>query len=309
MKTQFSFFRRLFILAIGFIFLISESMAQNNGILPLTGLRYFKEGIVAKNIDVKIDGAQLLNNKIPLDKEIEIALVQPSGFSQDNNKTVFAAAEVIVLSSKGEVLSTEPNVFAKSQSTGFTAKDLAAFSIKFVINTGMMKANNNGTVKIRLYDLKGKNQLRLEMPVTFARPGEQLQLSKIAKPIKAADGVTGMINGLKAKSMLVNVDTTIRVSPKMAYTSMDISNIEGSSISEIFQGKENFWVYDSDLNEIKITDILLKQVKGAMENNNVDYTLKIPFRLKGNPAVKPYTVRFRWEGPDKKQVIDVVVNM
>ncbi len=95
----------------------------------------------------------------------------------------------------------------------------------------------------------------------------------------------------------------------MAYTSMDITNIEGSSITGIFQGKENFWVYDSDLNEIKITDILLKQVNGAMENNNVDYTLKIPFRLKSNKANKPYTVRFRWEGPDKKQIIDVVVNM
>nr|HNH21677.1 hypothetical protein [Ferruginibacter sp.] len=60
--------------------------------------------------------------------------------------------------------------------------------------------------------------------------------------------------------------------------------------------------------EVKITDMLLKQVKGAMENNNVDYTLKIPYKQKNTPA-KVYTVRFRWESPDKKQLIDVVVRI
>lgn len=309
MKNLINLGKHLLILFAGSFLFLNNSFAQNNGILPLTGLRYFKEGVLAKHIEVRIDGAQLLSNRVPLNKEIEITLQQPSGFAAANNKTFFAGAELIVLSPKGEILSSEPNILLQNQSTGFAAKDLAAFSIKFSINAALMKTNINGTVKIRLYDLKSKNQLRIEMPVVFAKPGEQLQVSKIAKPIKSADGVTGMINGLKAKSMLVKVDTTIKVSPKMAYTSMDISNIEGSSIAEIFQGKENFWVYDSELNEIKITDILLKQVKGAMENNNVDYTLKIPFRLKSGQAVKPYTVRFRWEGPDKKQVIDVVVNM
>ena len=87
---------------------------------------------------------------------------------------------------------------------------------------------------------------------------------------------------------------------------MDISNIEGSSLAEIFSGKETFWVYDSDLNEVKIKDILLKKVKGALENNNVNCTLKIPYRLKANNS-KLYTVRYRWEGANKNQVIDVVV--
>ena len=67
-------------------------------------------------------------------------------------------------------------------------------------------------------------------------------------------------------------------------------------------------MYDAQLNEIKITDILLKQVGGALENNNVDYTLKIPFRLK-KAAPKGYIVRFRWESPDKTQVIDLVVTI
>ncbi len=286
--------------------LINSGFAQKNGILPLTGIKYFNEGITANTIDIKIDGAQLLSNRIPLNKEIELRLQQPNGFSSDNNKTMFAAAELIVLSPRGEVLLNNPNLFLKSYSNGFSAKDLNAFNIKFGIGSDLTKGNLGGILKIRLYDLKGKNQLRLEIPVSFAKPGEPLQVSKTAKSIKANTGVNGFINGLNARDMQVNVDTSIKVSPKMAYTSMDISNIEGSSLSEIFSGKESFWVYDSELNEVKITDILLKKVKGALENNSVNCTLKIPYRLKTNGA-KLYTVRYRWEGADKSQIIDVVV--
>jgi hypothetical protein len=284
----------------------NTGIAQKNGILPLTGMKFFNEGIAANSIDIKIDGAQLLSNRIPLNKEIEIRLQQANGFTADNAKTMFAGAEIIVLSPKGEVLLNNPNAFLSGYSKGFSAKDLNTFSIKFGVGADLMKGYQAGFLKVRLYDLKGKNQLRLEIPVSFAKPGEALQVSKNAKNIKSAAGINGIINGLDARDMQVNVDTSIKVAPKMAYTSMDISNIEGSSLSEIFSGKETFWVYDSDLNEVKITDILLKKVKGALEDNTVNCTLKIPYRLKTNTA-KLYTVRYRWEGADKRQVIDVVV--
>ncbi len=305
MKTQLSCKHLLTSIA-ACLLLTNVSVAQKNGILPLTGMKFFNEGISTNAIDIKIDGAELLNNRLPLNKEIEISMQQPIGFTADNTKTMFAGAEVIVLSPRGEMLMNNPNAFLKSYSNGFSAKDLNNFSIKFGIGTDLMKGNLGGILKVRLYDLKGKNQLRLELPVSFARPGEPLQVSKNTKNIKSGAGVNGIINGLEARDMLVNVDTTIKVAPKMAYTSMDISNIEGSSLAEIFSGKETFWVYDSDLNEVKITDILLKKVKGALENNSVNCTLKIPFRLKANNS-KLYTVRYRWEGANKNQVIDVVV--
>jgi hypothetical protein len=309
MKISTPMFMKFFILsAAGFLWM-NQSFAQSNGILPLTGIRYFKEGVWAKAVDVKIDGGLLLSNRLPLNKEIEIALQEPSGFAEDKNKMVFVAAELMIVSVRGDILSKNPNIFLKNESTGFAAKDIKTLSIRFGISADVMKSNmNGGIVKIRLYDLKSKSQLRLEFPITIAKPGETVQVSKVVKTIKLPDGSVGMINGLKAKNLLVAVDTTIKVAPKMAYTSLDISSIEGSSISGIFQGKENFWVYDNNLNEVRITDILLKQVKGAMENSSVDYTLKIPYRLKNSPT-KAYTVRFRWESPDKKQVIDVVVNI
>jgi hypothetical protein len=311
MKISINMFKPISLFIAAGVLFISQAMAQNNGILPLTGLKYFKEGIWAKSVDVKVDGALLISNRLPLNKEIEIALQEPSGFAEDRNKTVFAAAELVIVSVRGDVLFKNPNIFIKNETSGFAAKDIKTLSIKFGVPADAMKSNmNGGIVKIRLYDLKSKSQLRLELPITLiTKPGEMAQVSKGVKTMKLPDGCVGMITGLKAKNMLVAVDTSIKVSPKMAYTSLDISAIEGSSISGIFSGRENFWVYDNNLNEVKITDILLKQVKGAMENSNVDYTLKIPYKLKNNPAKQAYTVRFRWESQDKKQVIDVVMNI
>jgi hypothetical protein len=308
MQDKQQFFKYLSIICIGCFLLLNSSFAQKNGILPLTGMKFFSEGIAANSIDIKIDGARLISNRLPVNKEIEIRLEDASGFTADNAKTMFAGAEVIVLSPKGEILLNNPNALLTSYSKGFSAKDLSVLSIKFGIGMDLLRGNFGGTLKVRLYDLKAKNQLRLEIPVSFARPGEPLQVSKNAKSIKATTGVNGIINGLQAKDLQVNVDTSIKVAPRMAYTSVDISNIQGSSLAEIFQGKESFWVYDSELNEIKITDILLKKVKGALENNTVNCTLKIPFRLKTN-ITKLYTVRYRWEGADKNQIIDLVVKI
>ncbi len=308
MKINFPGIKFVIACTISFIFATSAAQAQNKGVIPFTGLKFFCEGIGTTTIDVKIDGNQLLSNRIPLDRELEIVMYHPTGFVADQNKNIFAGAEVIVLSPKGEILLNDPNVLLKNNAKSFNAVDLKKLSIKFGIGANLMKGNFSGLLKIRLYDTKSKNQIRMEVPVTFAKTGEKLQVSKTVRSIKSGNGVNAFISGLKARDMVIKVDTSIKVAPRMAYTSMDISRIEGSSLSGIFQGKENFWVFDNDLNELKITDILLKQVKGAMENNTIDYTLKIPYRLKNNPA-KLYTVRFRWESQDKSQVIDVVVTI
>ena len=299
--------RLLILSAFGFLW-IDTCAAQNAGILPLTGIRYYKEGVWAKSIDVKLDGSLLLSNKIPLNKEVEFVLQQPTGFTADKKKISYPAAELTLTTVKGDVLLITPNLLLKNETTGFAPKDLKALNMKCILTADLVKSNNNIIAKLRVFDLKGKNQLRLEFPISFmVRSGEALQLAKAVTQIKSPPNSMLLVSGVKAKTMYLSVDTTIKVDPKMAYASLDITGIVGTSLGGIFAGKESFWVYDADFKEIKINAILLKQVGGAMEDNDVDYTLKIPFRLKTAPP-KGYTVRFRWESADKSQVIDAVVN-
>ena len=254
-----------------------------------------------------MDAAFLLNNRVSVNKEVEILFQLPAGFTEDRAKTVFIAAELTITNPKGIVLFKNPNYFKDQEVKGFQQVGLKALQVKIPVKQEIVKAEPECIVSLRIYDLKSKNQIRIELPLTIAKPGEVMQTSKLLTDIKAANVLYASASGLKIKMMDVTTDTSIRVNPKMAYLSLDMKNIEGTSMTEVLSGKESFWVYDNSLKEIKIPDKQLKQVKGSMEDNLVDYLSKIPFRLKSMTG-KTFFIRFRWESADRKKVIEVVVN-
>ncbi|MBL7700738.1 MAG: hypothetical protein JNM14_00690 [Ferruginibacter sp.] len=274
--------------------------------LPLTGMQYYNEGIWSNSIAVKINGEQLYGNRIPLAREIEISLQQPTGFVADKKKNIFIGAEYSLISSKGEVLRNIPNLLFQNEAKGFAPKDQKQVSLKFGIAEGVIQPNSKAIVRIRVFDLKGKKQLRLDYPVSISYPKEAIYFTKSVQTIKTPPGSMLMTTELKPKSLAFSLDTTVKAETKMAYLSMDISKIAGADVVGMLQGKDYFWVYDTSYREVKIKETLLKKVGGAMEGGNVNSTVKIPFRLKTDKT-KGYTIRYRWESADKRQVMDIVV--
>ena len=299
-------FKRFLILSVGYFLYLPFCFAQKKGMLPLTGLQYYDEGISAQSMAIKINGQQLYGNRIPLNQEIEFNFQQPSGVTADKKKNYFIAAEYSLVSAKGDVLLTNPNLLSLNEAKGFTAKDLKLITVKFNIAEGLIQPNSKATIKIRLYDMKSKNQLRLEYPVSISYPRETIWLTKSAQTLKSPPGSMFMVTDIQPKSLAFSVDTAVKSDPKMNYMNLDISKIGGTDVISMLQGKDYFWVYDSTYKEIKIKEILLKKVGGAMEGGNVNCTVKIPFRLKTDKR-KGYIVRYRWESADKKQVMDIVV--
>jgi len=298
--------KRSITLFIGYFTCLSLCVAQKKGMLPLTGLQYYEEGISAKSMAIMINGLQLYGNRIPLNQDIEFSFQQPSGITADKKKVYFIGAEYVLLSAKGDVLLTKPNLLALNETKGFTAKDIKALTVKLNIAEGLVQPNAKATIRLRLFDLKGKNQLRLEYPVSISYPREMTWLTKSVQTLKSPPGSIFMVADIQPKSLVFSVDTAVKSDPKMAYMNLDISKIGGTDVISMLQGKDYFWVYDSSYKEIKIKEILLKKVGGAMEGGNVNCTVKIPFRPKnGRPT--GYIIRYRWESADKKQVMDVVV--
>lgn len=282
------------------------TIGQQAGILAFTGCRYFQEGLTVKEISIKVDGAYLLSNTVALNKEVEISFLAPAGFSEDRNKLVFAGAEITVTGTKSAVLYKMPNYFKDNEIKGLQASGTKLLQVKISLRQEMLKSETACMILVRLYDLKGKNQLRVELPVMITKPGEQMLLSKTVNQLTGEGVVSAGTSIVKIRQLDVTTDTSIRVSPKMAYLSLDMKSIEGTSMTELLSGKESFWVYDNNLAEIKIPDKQLKQVKGSMEDNLADYLSKIPFRLKSLTG-KAFFIRFRWVSTDRKKVIDVVV--
>ena len=299
-------FKRFLILSVGYFLYLPFCFAQKKGMLPLTGLQFYEEGISTLSMAIKINGQQLYGNRIPLNQEIEFNFQQPSGVTADKKKNYFIAAEYSLVSAKGDVLLTNPNLLSLNEAKGFTAKDLKLITVKFNIAEGLIQPNSKATIKIRLYDMKSKNQLRLEYPVSISYPRETIWLTKSAQTLKSPPGSMFMVTDIQPKSLAFSVDTAVKSDPKMSYMNLDISKIGGTDVISMLQGKDYFWVYDSTYKEIKIKEILLKKVGGAMEGGNVNCTVKIPFRLKTDKR-KGYIVRYRWESADKKQVMDIVV--
>ena len=299
-------FKPLFFAAVGYFLCLPFCAAQKKGMLPLTGIQFYNEGIWSNAIAVKINGEQIYGNRIPVNKEIEISLQQPTGFIADKKKNVFVGAEFSLVSLKGEVLRNIPNLLFQNETKGFTAKELKQVVLKFGIAEGVVQPNSKVIIKIRVFDLKGKKQLRLDYPVSISYPREIIYLTKATQTLKSPPGSMFMTTEIKAKSLAFSVDTAVIKEPKMAYLNLDISKIDGTDVISMLQGKDYFWVYDSSYKEIKIKEILLKKVGGAMEGGNVNATIKIPFRLKTDKT-KGYIVRYRWESADKKQVMDIIV--
>ena len=287
------------------LFTTTFSFAQNNGILPLTGIQYFNEGISAKYAEVSINGMNLISNRIPANKEFIVKLQLPAGFTADADKKVFPAVEVLFLSSKKQQLAAIPNAIKEVEKTGITVNTFKELSLKLTLQSQWLKNEPECLIHIRYYDLKSKKQMRLQFRVSIAAATEPLTISNRSTYIKTSDESLGLSNELTINKAFILVDTSLRVAPKNAYLSIDIPEITGTSMPEVLQGKNNFWVYDKYMNEIKITDKLLKKIGGSMEDNLVKFTVKIPFRLKTDTK-QMYTIRYRWESADRKKVIDIV---
>ncbi|MBK8611137.1 MAG: hypothetical protein IPL84_14645 [Chitinophagaceae bacterium] len=282
------------------------STAQKSGIMPLTGIRYFDEGVWAKSIAFKIGGKQLYGNRVPLDQDIELSIEQPTGFTADKKKLVFAGAEYTLVSNKGKVLLSDSNLLSSYAKGGFTAQKLKMLSLKFRIAEGLVQPNSECTIMMRFYDLKSKKQLRLEYPVSISYPREVIWLTNAVKTLKSPPGSIFMATDLTARSLTISIDTTINPKTDKAYLKLEISKIDGTDIIGMLQGKERFWVYDRNYKEIPVKEILLKKVNGGMEGGSVNCTLNIPYKRKSEKA-DGYFVRYRWDSGDKTQVIDIVV--
>ncbi|MBK7434769.1 MAG: hypothetical protein IPI66_13330 [Chitinophagaceae bacterium] len=174
--------------------------AQSKGILPLTGIRFVHEGIWSKSIVVRMNGQPLFGNRIPLNQQLELNLMLPTGFTVNKTKMAFVGAEVQVVSAKGDVLWKEENQLMAKAATGFSQKDLKLLILKFSVAEGLVQPNSKCSIRFRIYDLKGKNQLRLEYPVTIAYPREKVYTSGSSQQLNAPAGTLVSLSDMKAKN-------------------------------------------------------------------------------------------------------------
>lgn len=297
--------KRVLLLMISLAQFVFSNAQTSAGILPFSGIKYFNEGIYCRYAEVSIDGIPITHNSIASGKEFILKLQSPTGFTEDAARKVYPAVEVTYLNAANKVLGTISNVLKDKEKTGYVGGTLKELVLPLGLQPALLKNETNVIVQVRLYDLKSKKQHRLFFPVSVGVTNKPTAVSKTAATIKTTDNSQGLSSGLSFEKASIMVDTSIRVAPQNAYLSIDIPGITGTSMTEVLAGKNTFWVFDKNMNEVKITDKLLKKIGGSMEANLVNMTVKIPYKNKKNLQTG-YTVRFRWESQDGKKIIDIV---
>lgn len=301
--------------------------AQKTGSLPGNGVRYFYEGITAKKVEVKVEGKDLKTSKIPLGKYVDFFIISPEGFLADADKKYFVGAEVLYISADKKILSNSKNIFSDFETKGFSKEALANMKISINMRPDLLKNNKNIDILIRVFDLKSDKKLRLIFNadiIAAVDSDKKIETPKTTTPVKAAsqpapsnattEGPDKLasektkatkLKGLNINSIEVSVDHSIKVAPTMAYLSIEMFGITGSSLAEISTGDNSFSVFDENNKPVIIKDKLLKKIKGSMEDSMVDFTVKIPIRAK-NITGKKYKVIFTWTNTNKTKLIEVI---
>lgn len=286
------------------IMLFSFSLwAQTNGILPFTGIKYFRGGIWGKQIEVTLNGSTWSGNKLPVNTEFEIKLVQPWGFKQIDGK-YFPGIKILMLDAKKDTLSYTPNVFKENENTGLSEFALKSLSISLGFND-KVKPGDTCYQYITFFDTKGYSKLLLEFPVVIADPKNPLQLSDATYTASSTKGYNASAcGGIQLKKIEAYLDSGYY--PKSLYHSIRSAEMLGITTDEINKGKFQTWLYDENMKEIpKLKDPKHYAVKTFKDREEINILVQIALDP-ANPKNKEYTARYRWESLDGKKVLDII---
>ncbi len=278
-------------------------VAQKNCILPLNGIKYFREGVWAKKIEVLVNDKTLLSNNVPHNIDFDVKLIEPTGFVADAAGKFYPGIKILLLNAKKDTLAYSANIFGN--------KPMPFEKMRFKSLTATLgytqKAKEGDTVYqyITFFDTRSTNKLMLDFPVLISFKPDSLLATEYTS---TASGTRGY-NAAATSSIQLNTIEAYLDSiyyPKSLYYSLRSAKMLGITLDEAKGGSFTTWLYDAEMNEVP----QLKQAQqyfALLKNGSDEVNVLVQIAL--NPADKnnkKYTARYRWESKDGKKVIDVV---
>ncbi|MBN8668516.1 MAG: hypothetical protein J0M30_13525 [Chitinophagales bacterium] len=280
------------------------SLAQEFGVLPFTGIRYFKEGLNATRIEVSLDGQTWTSNRLPIKTEFKIELKEPTGFKKDAEGRSYPGLEVLILGEKKDTLGYAPNMFGNQAGIGMDEFSLKSLKLNLGFNE-KTKAGDKCTLYITFFDLKGKGKLRMIFPVQIVESGIPLEQTSVTTGAQSFTGYEVIATGVTFGKPETYMDSLYF--PKSLYHSIRIPEIKSLTPEEGKGGKWQVWIYDEKGEEklpAKSIGHYVAQTN-SQEKDKVNILVTVPLAPQ-EPNNKKYLVRYRFESADGKKVIDLV---
>lgn len=283
------------------LFLSSTLLAQTNGILPFTGIKYFRGGVWGQQIEVTVNGSTLTSNKIPVNTDFEIKLAEPRGFIPDAAGRYYPGIKVLLLNNKKDTIGFSPNIFSKSENTGFSNASFKSLTVTLGFHA-KLKTGDTVFQYITFFDTRSNNKLLLEFPVIIA---DSLQLGDWIGTASGTRGYNAASCGsIQFKKFEMYLDSIYY--PTTLYHSIRAAELLGITTEEINKGSFVTWVYDENMKELPaFKEPKQYAAKTFTGREEINILVQVPL----NPADKNnknYTVRYRWQSSNGKKIIDIV---
>ena len=104
---------------------------------------------------------KMSNNEINLGNKVQIEISDIEGWIFENERA-FLAASMKVVSSKGEVILDESNLFSDYETSGVSIEDSKIVAPKFTIGTPMISGETY-TWTSKIWDLRGEGEINTEV--------------------------------------------------------------------------------------------------------------------------------------------------
>ncbi len=264
------------------------SLIPQEGILPFSGARFFNRGLGGENIKVLLNEDTWTSNRLPIDTDFEIKLVEPTGLKIAEDGYYHPGVEVLISNTKHDTLGHIPNIFGE-ESEGFDPEMLKSLTVSLGFNE-MSKTGDTCLLLIRFFDTQSDNFLLIDLPVIIADPALPLDVTTSTYAVSSSRGYLGIATGVEMPEADVQLN-------KLDF---DITLPELGELTEkqFKAGKLIVWLYDAKLEVQK------------QNGNNVSSALttdeKTNLKVKIAVAANTKYVRFRWESADGEKVIDFV---
>lgn len=299
---------RIFLLhvTLAFLFLVpgQSTRAQSFGVLPFSGIRYFKEGINANKIEVTLDGQTWTSNRIPIRTEFKIELKEPTGFVRDAEGHYFPGLELLIQGEKKDTLGYAPNMFASQSGIGLDEFSLKSLKLTLGFNE-KTRPGDKCTLYITFFDLKGKGKLRMIFPVQIVEAGQGLDQSNSTFAAQSGKGYQALATGVQIGTPETFMDSLYF--PNSLYHSIRVPEVKGVTVEEGRAGRFQVWIFDEKGLEKTPAKQAAQYIAptNSQEKDRMNFLVKVPLSPQ-DPANMKYLVRYRWESADGKKVIDVV---
>lgn len=286
-----------------YLFCIISSMAtaQQRGIIPFTGATYYSSGISFKEFEIELDEKTWISNRLPINKQFSIKLIDPIGFHQEN-EDVYPGVEVLILNPKGDTLGFSPNIFG-DDTEPMNASMLKNLSLLLTYNE-MSKVGDTVRIIGKFYDKKSPNFVRIDFPMIIVAEELPLQNTNSVYGASSYEGYNAKAAGVEMTKVEAWRDSTFM--PNKLFHNIRLADLGGLTKEEAEAGKMTAYLYDENLNLMtlvgKTSFFVVKSMDAA---DKINMLAKIPLQPMNTNNVE-YTARMRWESADGLKVIDVM---